>query len=125
MKNMGDGRRKDRVEKEVQQIISTYMISQLQNELGGLVTVTRVMMPADFRAAKVFVTFFSVENVSIDLIKELQKWSKDIQNEINNKLQMRYCPKITFYKDESTETILKIEKIISEISNPKKPSGEN
>ena len=125
MKNMGDGRRKDRVEKEVQQIISTYMISQLQNELGGLVTVTRVMMPADFRTAKVFVTFFSVENVSIDLIKELQKWSKDIQNEINNKLQMRYCPKITFYKDESTETILKIEKIISEISNPKKPSGEN
>ena len=125
MKNMGDGRRKERVEKEVQQIISTYMISQLQNELGGLVTVTRVMMPADFRAAKVFVTFFSVENVSIDLIKELQKWSKDIQNEINHKLQMRYCPKITFYKDESTETILKIEKIISEISSPKKPDGDS
>ena len=101
------------------------MISQLQNELGGLVTVTRVMMPADFRAAKVFVTFFSVDNEKIDLIKELQKWTKDIQNEINNKLQMRYCPKITFYKDESTETILKIEKIISEISNSKKPDGEN
>lgn len=125
MKNIGDGRRKERVEKEVQQIISTYMISQLQNEMGGLVTVTRVMMPADFRAAKVFVTFFSVENEKIDLIKELQKWSKDIQNEINNKLQLRYCPKITFYKDESTETILKIEKIISEISSSKKPDGEN
>ncbi len=125
MKNMGDGRRKERVEKEVQQIISTYMITQLQNELGGLVTVTRVMMPADFRAAKVFVTFFSVSHEKIDLIKELQKWTKDIQNEINNKLQMRYCPKITFYKDESTETILKIEKIISEISNTKKPDGEN
>ncbi len=125
MKNMSDGRRKERVEKEVQQIISTYMISQLQNELGGLVTVTRVMMPADFRAAKVFVTFFSVDNENIDLIKELQKWTKDIQNEINNKLQMRYCPKITFFKDESTATILKIEKIISEISNTKKPDGEN
>ena len=124
MKSMGDGRRKDRVEKEVQQIISTYMISHLQNELGGLVTVTRVMMPADLRAAKVFVTFFSVENKGIDLIKELQKWSKDIQNEINNKLQMRYCPKITFYKDESTETILKIEKIISELSSSKKSDGE-
>ena len=125
MKNMDGGRRKERVEKEVQQIISTYMISQLQNEMGGLVTVTRVMMPADFRAAKVFVTFFSVDNEKIDLIKELQKWSKDIQNEINNKLQMRYCPKITFYKDESTETILKIEKIISEISSSKKQDGEN
>ncbi len=124
MKNMGDGRRKERVEKEVQQIISTYMINQLQGELGGLVTVTRVMMPSDFRNAKVFVTFFSVENQEIDLIKELTKWAKDIQNEINHKLQMRYCPKITFFKDESTETILKIEKIISEISSPKKSDGE-
>lgn len=124
MKNMGDGRRKERVEKEVQQIISTYMINQLQGELGGLVTVTRVMMPADFRNAKVFVTFFSVESEEIDLVKELSKWAKDIQNEINHKLQMRYCPKITFFKDESTENILKIEKIISEISTPKKPPGE-
>lgn len=124
MKNTGDGRRKERVEKEVQQIISTYMINQLQGELGGLVTVTRVMMPADFRSAKVFVTFFSVEDEQIDLVKELTKWAKDIQNEINNKLQLRYCPKITFFKDESTENILKIEKIISEISTPKKPSGE-
>ncbi|OFZ29822.1 MAG: ribosome-binding factor A [Bdellovibrionales bacterium RIFCSPHIGHO2_01_FULL_40_29] len=125
MKNTGDGRRKERVEKEVQQIVSTYMINHLQSELGGLVTVTRVMMPADFRSAKVFVTFFSTENEVIDLVKVLQPWTKDIQNEINTKLKMRYCPKISFYKDESTENILKIEKIISGISAQKKPIEEN
>lgn len=126
MKNMGDGRRKERVEKEVQQIISSYMISHLQGELGGLVTVTKVMMPADFRSAKVFVTFFSADDIKIDLLKVLQPWARDIQNQINAKLQMRYVPKITFYKDEATESILRVEKIISEISknSPKSESTE-
>ncbi len=124
MKNVGDGRRKERVEREVQQIISTYLIQNLQSELEGLVTVTRVMMPSDFRTAKVFVSFFSESNPTFDFVKELKKWTVDIQNQINNKLQMRYCPKLTFFKDESTESILKIEKIISEISS-KKPITED
>ena len=125
MKNVGDGRRKERVEREVQQIISTYLIQNLQAELDGLVTVTRVMMPADFRTAKVYVTFFSDTNPTLDFVKELKKWAPDIQNQINHKLQMRYCPKLTFYKDESTENILKIEKIIAEISTKKPANEEN
>lgn len=124
MKNVGDSRRKERVEREVQQIISTYLIQNLQSELHGLVTVTRVIMPGDFRTAKVYVTFFSNENPNFDFVKELKNWSGDIQNTINQKLQMRYCPKITFFKDESTENILKIERIISEIS-AKKPAAAN
>ena len=125
MKNVGDGRRKERVEREVQQIISTYLIQNLQSEMQGLVTVTRVMMPADFRTAKVYVTFFSNDNPGFDFVKELKHWTADIQNSINNKLQMRYCPKLTFYKDESTESILKIERIISEISAKKPESSED
>ena len=119
MKNVGDGRRKERVEREVQQIISTYLIQNLQSELEGLVTVTRVIMPGDFRSAKVFVSYFSEENSNFDFVKELKKWTADIQNHINHKLQMRYCPKLSFFKDESTESILKIEKLISEISTNK------
>ena len=111
-----DGRRKERVEREVQQLISSYLIHNLQSEIEGLVTVTRVMMPGDFRSAKVYVSFFSSDDKKLDIVAELKKWTVDIQNEINHKLKMRYCPKLTFYKDESTESILKIEKMISEIS---------
>lgn len=125
MKNGGDGRRKERVEREVQQIISSYLIQNLQSELHGLVTVTRVMMPADFRTAKVYVTFFSAENPGFDFVKVLKHWTTDIQSNINHKLQMRYCPKLTFYKDEATESILKIERIISEISAKKPETSED
>lgn len=117
MKNTGgDSRRKERVEREVQQIISAYLIHNLQSELNGLVTVTRVQMPLDFRTAKVYATFFSHVDEKLDYISVLNKWAPDIQREIDHKLKMRYCPKVTFYEDESTEDILKIERIIAEIS---------
>jgi ribosome-binding factor A len=43
----------------------------------------------------------------------LQSWAPDIQEAIDQKLKMKYLPKVTFYEDESTEKILKIEKILS------------
>lgn len=127
----GDSRRKDRVEREVQQIISAYLIQNLQTELNGLVTVSRVSMPLDFRTAKVYVSFFSHDesgdSKKIDYLGALKKWSPDIQKEIDRKLKMRYCPKLTFFEDESTESILKIERIISEISaqNKSKETAES
>lgn len=119
MKNTGDGRRKIRVEKEVQEIVSRFVIEHLRNEVPGLITVTRVQMPADFRAAQVFVTYFAPEQMDekvVDIAEVLQGWAKDIQDEIAHVLKMRYCPKITFFNDEATEKILKIERILSDIS---------
>lgn len=120
MKNTGDGRRKVRVEKEVQELISNFIIRQLKHDLPGLVTVTRVMMPADFRTASIHVTYFAPvqeEGAAVtDVAEVLQSWAKDMQDEIGHTLKMRYCPKLTFYNDETTEKILKIEKILSDIS---------
>lgn len=119
MKNMGDGRRKVRVEKEVQEVVSGFIIRQLRHDLPGVVTVTRVQMPADFRNAQIFVTYFAPDvegEKPVDAAEVLQRWAPDIQDEIGHVMKMRYCPKITFYNDETTEKILKIEKIISEIS---------
>ena len=119
MKNTGDGRRKVRVEKEVQEIVSRFIISQLRQDLPGVITVTRVQMPADFRAAQIFVTYFAPENVTDkvpDVAEVLNSWAKDIQDEIAHVLKMRYCPKLTFFNDETTEKILKIEKILNDIA---------
>ncbi|MFN3696467.1 MAG: ribosome-binding factor A [Pseudobdellovibrio sp.] len=139
MKNMGDGRRVARVEREVQSIISTFIIQRLQSELPGLITVAKVMIPADLRSAKVFVSLLQAnidQEQAVDLhperaekagkkisdldrsIQILQSWAPDIQDEIGAKLNMKYLPKLTFYPDESTNKILKIEKILSDIKGP-------
>lgn len=122
MKNTGDGRRKIRIEKEVQEIVSRFIIKHLRSDLPGLITITRVQMPADFRAAQIFVTYFSPEerpDQNLDVADVLQGWAKDIQDEIAHVLKMRYCPKLTFFNDETTEKILKIEKTLADIAkNP-------
>lgn len=127
MKNTGDGRRKIRVEKEVQEIVSRFVIEHLRNELPGLITVTKVQMPADFRTARVFVTYFAptqTDEKVVDIAEELQTWAADIQDEIGHTMKMRYCPKLTFVNDQTTEKILKIEKTLAEISNNPSLVGE-
>ncbi|AZZ37161.1 30S ribosome-binding factor RbfA [Bdellovibrio sp. qaytius] len=131
MKNMNDGRRVARVEREVQSVISTFIIQRLQRELPGLITVTRVQIPADLRQARVFVSLLQINPEELQKETEakvlknavgiLQHWAPDIQDEIGSKLDMKYLPKLTFFADESTEKILKIERIISGFSkDPKK-----
>lgn len=127
-----DGRRVSRVEKEIQSVVSTYIIQNLQSELPGLVTIGRVIVPADLRAAKVYVSMLNVldeqmAGPAIDKMNELKKikktiqilqsWAPDIQAAIDQKLKMKYLPKITFFEDESTEKILKIEKILSDMKS--------
>lgn len=137
MKNMNDGRRVARVEREVQSVISTFIIQRMQRDLPGLITVTRVQIPADLRQARVFVSMLqaNVEELknytdSKDLkvaVGILQDWAVDIQEEIGKKLDMKYLPKLTFFPDESTDKILKIEKLISEMSEktPKKTDEDD
>jgi ribosome-binding factor A len=128
-----DSRRISRVEQEIQSIVSLYIIQNLQSELPGLITIGRVHVPGDLRSADVYVSMLNIRTEEDELngkkpttdkqidkaIKTLQYWAKDMQDAIDRKLQMKYLPKLTFFADESTEKILRIEKILSEMS-PKK-----
>jgi ribosome-binding factor A len=127
MKNMGDGRRIARVEKEVQMQVAQYLQSGFSDPMPGLVTIVSVKMPADLRTAKVFVSVLGGGDSAIDEVLDiLQERAFEIQDYIGKKLKMRYCPKLTFMQDHATENVLKIEKILSDISKNKKstPSAE-
>ena len=122
--NKNTGRRVARVEKEIQSVISTFIIQKMQSELPGLVTVSRVQVPADLRLARVFISLMSLkqdQNLNdSDLktaVKTLQNWAVDIQDEIGSKLNMKYLPKLTFFPDQTTEKILKVERIISTLNS--------
>jgi len=115
-----DGRRVARVEKEVQGVISTFIIQKLQPELPGLVTIGRVQIPPDLRQARVYISLLNlnldekVNEDDLDLSLEiLQAWAPEMQQAINQKIQMKYLPRLTFYPDESTDKILKIENLLS------------
>ena len=128
MKNMGDGRRIARVEHEVLRLVAQYLITQMRDELPGIITVSSVKMPADLRAARVFVSILNFQGNFSEVLKTLQNRAPDIQKFISNHLRTRYCPKLTFFEDEVTAKVLKVESIIRELkldqSSEKKPNDE-
>jgi ribosome-binding factor A len=129
MKNMGDGRRVARVEKEVLMTIAQFLINGFKTRLPGLVTVAQVRMPADLRTAKVYVSVLGADDQKDEVIEILQERAFEIQNYIGKELKMRYCPKLTFYLDHATEQVLKIEKIIHDMNpenhSPKKTESDD
>ncbi len=122
---MGDGRRVARVEQEVLRIVAQYIIAQMREELPGIITVSRVKMPADLRVAKVFVSILNFEGKFETVIKILQDRAPEIQRYISDHLRMRYCPKLTFMQDEVTEKVLRLESIIRDLKLENKMGSED
>jgi ribosome-binding factor A len=123
MKNTGDGRRVARVEREIQQTVAQYLLHGIKDRLPGLVTVAHVKMPADLRTAKVFISVLGTDQEKDMVLEILQRNARDIQSYISDNLRMRYCPKLSFYPDTTTESVLKVEKILAELKEKQK-TGE-
>ena len=124
MKNTGDGRRIQRVEREVQQTVASFLLKGFKTPLPGLVTISRVTMPADLRIARVYVSVLGDDNIRDEVIELLNERAFEVQNYIGRELKMRFCPKLTFYNDDSTEHVLKIEKILHDLNQQKAISEE-
>ena len=116
----GDGRRVQRVELEVQKTVAQFLLSGLRVRLPGLVTVSRVLMPADLRTAKVYISVLGSDEEREAALEKLQEQAFEIQRYIGQELRMRYCPKLTFYRDDTTEHVLKIDRILHELEENKK-----
>lgn len=113
----GGTNRVERVEKEMQTQIAQYLSAAYKGELPGLVTISRVKMPADLRAARVFVSFLMAsEEESERGLETLQSWAPDIQSYLNDRVGLRYCPRLTFEIDNTTEKVMKVESMIRNLS---------
>ena len=120
MKKTGDGRRVARVEQEIQKTVAQFLISGFRRQLPGLVTVSRVIMPADLRNAKVYISVLGSDADRKEALETLKERAFEVQNYIGKELRMRYCPKISFYLDEMTEHVLKIDRILHDLEEEKK-----
>lgn len=116
MKNpSSDGRRVARAEKEVQQTVASFLVKGFKIPLHGIVTISQVKMSKDLKSAKVYVSVLGTDKEKVEAVQTLQKHVHEVQRYIGDHLKMRYCPKLTFFPDNTTEQVLKIEKILNEL----------
>ena len=108
-------RRVQRVERELREIVSTYLLSGLREPLHGLVTLTRVSASPDLRNAKVFLSMMASEEEKAVNLENLQASAKDVQHIISKQLPMKFCPKITYILDKGFEKAQVVEQRLREI----------
>jgi ribosome-binding factor A len=118
----GGSRRVAKAEGEVLRLVAEYLIRHQRGELPALVSATRVIMSADLRTAKVFVSALGDDVKPENILKTLKSWAPEVQHYISDKLPMRYCPKVQFHWDETTSKVLKIDAILHEIASKKESS---
>lgn len=123
MKKTGDGRRIQRVEREVLQVLSRFLMGTFKGELPGIVTITRVQMPADLRNARVWISVLNgTDAEQKEAVDILQQRSYEMQRYLGDELQMRYTPKLSFQTDTSLDKVLKVDRILHELSKEKSSS---
>ena len=105
--------RVQRVENEIRDILAEFLQKEFHNPVRGFISISRVLMPADLRSAKIYISVFGVDALEADqVIESLDFDRKSIQKYLGKKLSLRYLPTLKFIQDTSTEKILKIENII-------------
>jgi ribosome-binding factor A len=116
-------RRAHRVERELREVIATHLIGGFRGELQGLVSVSRVTATKDLRGAYVYISVLGSPGDAEASVESLNENAYDVQNEVGRKLQMKFCPKLKFFLDESMDNVIKVEKILRDISESTKPAA--
>ena len=102
----------DRVEQTLKQVLASKITSYTSLFGGALVTVVRVDCSPDLKNAKVFLSIFGAEDED-EIFDQLDDRRAQLQHEISKKVRMKFCPKISFMKDESIEKLVHVSSILN------------
>tara|TARA_B100001248_G_C27396180_1_gene465710 strand:+ start:3450 stop:3824 length:375 start_codon:yes stop_codon:yes gene_type:complete len=107
--------RTKKIEKQLQDIISMYMLSHFPYKNDLILSITNVVVSPDLRSAKVYFSVFSPLASEIEpesVLEILEEERPNIQEQIHTKLKMKFTPRLTFYFDETiAENFRLIEKL--------------
>ena len=107
-------RRLQRAEKEIREVISTYLMQKQSGSSDELVSLSQVMVSPDLRRVKAYVCVIGQDETSEETLRTLQSHAPEIQRLFNSRFRMKFCPKIQFYNDDSVRLMAKISKIVKD-----------
>jgi len=105
----------DRVNSEVQIIVSQFLNLHRDQFLPNILTVTRAEVSRDLQHAKIWVGVIGKDINEDELRTKLERLRRDLQSEINRKLAFKFTPIIEFVLDKSCEYSEKIDQILKKL----------
>ncbi len=107
-------RRLQRAEKEIREVISSYLMQKQSGSSSDLVSLTQVLVSPDLRQVKAYVCVLGKDDVDQETLEVLQSHAPEIQSLFNSRFRMKFCPKVKFYNDEGVKMMAKIDAIVGD-----------
>jgi ribosome-binding factor A len=109
-------RRQEKVSRLVKEVVSDTISNHLGDpRIVGFVSVTRVEMTADLRAANVYLSIFgSKEAEQNQTFAAIEHARFKIQSLLADNVKSKFCPVLHFFKDEKFKKTLETMRIIDE-----------
>ena len=110
------GARMRRVNRAVQEVVSAHIAEDLKDPRIGFVTVTGVETSVDLRSARVFVSVLGGDAEREDALAGLRSARGFLQSQVGEELRMKRTPTLNFVIDESIDTGMRMEQLLSEVA---------
>lgn len=112
---MASGRRVEKVEILIREVIAGILLRDFPFSAGTMVTVTRAVVSHDLFHATIYISVLAKDATGErQVLAELTRSAGDIQFTLNRKLRMRPVPRITFAIDQDEKRRERIEKLLGE-----------
>ena len=105
-------KRADKVGDLIRKEISEILLSDLKDPRIGFVTITKVAVSDDLRAARVYYSVFGGEDQKEDSYQGLESAKGYIKRELGRRVRLKYIPDINFLFDDSLEYGEHIEELL-------------
>ena len=106
--------RKDRVSEQIRRELAELIRQELKDPRVGMISITDVMVTADYAHAKVFFSTLSGSEKIAGVLEGLQKASGFLRRELGKRIRIHTTPQLHFVFDESLERGADLSKLIQE-----------
>ncbi|MBU2595518.1 30S ribosome-binding factor RbfA [Patescibacteria group bacterium] len=99
--------------------VNSLLVQEISNILNktrflglGFVTVTSAECAKDLKSAKIWISI--MDKNKDKTLSILKGHLREIQKELNQRIEIKFCPKIRFYLDKSEDNYFKIDKLLKD-----------
>ena len=111
-------RRTLKVASAIREVLSMAILTDMNDPRVRDVTVTRVEVAPDMRQAKVYVSVMGDETKQKLSLRGLQAAAGYLQAKLNDRIEMRYTPRLEFKLDAGVKHSLEVARILKEVLPP-------
>ena len=116
-------RRVLRAAEAIREVVSTAILVELQDPRIQDVTVTYVEVAGDMRSAKVHVSIMGDEKQQELTLHRLRSAAGYLQQQIGDRIDTRYIPRLKFVLDRGVKQSLEISRILQNVLTPEKETA--